>query len=81
MPAARKPKPEATEPVEVQEEAVSGDAGAAALQALTDEATSQGYFGVTNDPNPNEAYSLKSGPDSPSAASVNPATRPKQKEA
>lgn len=51
------------------------DGGAAALQALADEATSKGYFGTVPDPHPNEAYSLKSGPESPSAASHTPAAK------
>lgn len=61
-----------------KEEAVSGDAGAADLQALADQSLNQGYFGITDDPNPNEAYSLKSGPDSPSAASHTPAAKAKK---
>lgn len=71
--AARKPKVEPVDEPQVQEKAVSGDAGAAALQALADQSLEQGYFGITQDPNPNSAYSLASGPDSPSAASANPA--------
>lgn len=59
-----------------KEEAVSGDAGAADLQALADHDLKQGYFGISDqDPNPNEAYSLKTGPDSPSAAAHTPAAK------
>lgn len=46
----------------------SNDGGAAEVQAAMDEATSKGYFGTVPDPNPNEAYSIQSGPDSPTAA-------------
>lgn len=80
MAAARKSQ-EQPAADEAKEEAVPGDAGAADLQALADQSLNQGYFGVTHDPFPNEAYSLKSGPGSPSAASVNPATAAKSKEA
>lgn len=58
---------------EAKEEAVSGDAGAASLQALADKHQSQGYWGTTPDPHPNEAYSLASGPDGPSVATNTPA--------
>lgn len=44
------------------------DDGTAELQARADEATAKGYFGSTPDPHPNSAYSLASGPNSPSAA-------------
>lgn len=40
------------------------------VQAKANEAEEKGYIGTTPDPFPNEAYSLKSGPDSPSAAEV-----------
>ena len=46
------------------------DAGAAEVQAKTDEAEEKGYIGTTPDPFPNSAYSLKSGPDSPTAAEI-----------
>lgn len=49
------------------------DAGAAELQAVTDEATAKGYYGSVPDPNPNSAYSLASGPDSPAASEALPA--------
>ena len=52
-------------PAKPKEEAVSADAGAASLQAIADENLSRGYWGTTNDPYPNEAYSLQSGPESP----------------
>lgn len=74
----RKPKQSETAEPKAQEQAVSGDAGAAELQAIWDDATAKGYFGITNDPNPNEAYSLASGPDSPSAASNTPAAQAKK---
>ena len=63
-PAAKAAAPKS----EAKEVAVSGDASAAALQALADADAKKGYFGITNDPHPNEAYSLATGPDSPSAA-------------
>lgn len=44
------------------------DGGAAEVQAKVDETEEKGYFGTTPDPFPNEAYSLKSGPDSPTHA-------------
>lgn len=46
------------------------DTGAEEAQAVADEAADKGYIGFTPDPFPNEAYSLKSGPSSPSAAEV-----------
>lgn len=51
------------------------DGGAAEVQAKTDEAEEKGYIGSTPDPHPNEAYSLKSGPDSPSASDTLAALR------
>jgi len=39
----------------------------AEVQAKVDEETDDGYRGVKVDPLPNSAYSLESGPDSPSA--------------
>lgn len=48
--------------------------GAEQVQSAFDEAHAKGYFGEVPDPNPNRAYSVLSGPDSPS---VNPtATNP-----
>lgn len=61
--ATRKPKED-----HVDESAVSsppGDAGRADLQALSDDALNKGYFGSVPDKEPNEAYSLASGPDGP----------------
>ena len=43
------------------------DGGAAELQELADEAEAKGYIGTVPDPNPNEAYTLLTGPDSPTA--------------
>lgn len=43
------------------------DGGAAEVQAKADEAAEKGYIGSVPDPNPNKAYSLQSGPDSPTA--------------
>lgn len=51
------------------------DQGQAEVQQAADEATEKGYIGTTPDPFPNEAYSLKSGPDSPSAAETSTAMR------
>ena len=45
--------------------AAGEDLGQAELQAKADEAAEKGYIGSTPDPFPNEAYSLQSGPDSP----------------
>lgn len=44
------------------------DAGQDEVQAKFDEANEKGYFGTVPDGPPNSAYSLQSGPDSPSAA-------------
>lgn len=38
------------------------------VQAAVDEETEQGFRGTKVDPLPNEAYSLESGPDSPTPA-------------
>lgn len=76
--AAKKAPAKAAAPKsEPKEKAVSGsDAGAADLQALADRDLAQGYFGISDqDPNPTEAYTLKTGPDSPSAASHTPAAK------
>jgi hypothetical protein len=45
----------------------AGDAGQAEVQAKSDEDTAKGYHGVVPDGPSNEAWSLESGPDSPSA--------------
>ncbi len=44
------------------------DAGQAEVQARSDEAEEKGYLGVAPPGPPNEAFSLESGPESPSAA-------------
>ncbi len=44
------------------------DAGQAEVQARTDEAEAKGYLGTVPPGPPNEAFSLESGADSPSAA-------------
>lgn len=41
-----------------------------------EQATELGYLGVKVDPNPNEAHSLESGPDSPSAVPDNKTRSP-----
>lgn len=41
------------------------DLGQAEVQAKADEAEEKGYIGTTPDPFPNEAYSLETGPGSP----------------
>lgn len=46
------------------------DGGAAEVQAKTDEAEEKGYRGFSPDPFPNEAYSLESGTDAPSATEI-----------
>lgn len=53
------------------DDAVSDDGGAAELQQFVDDAEAKGYIGTVPDPHPNEAYSLKSGPDSPAAVTDN----------
>lgn len=45
--------------------ASSDDAGQAEVKSIRDEAREKGYEGSVPDENPNEAYSLQSGPDSP----------------
>lgn len=65
--AARTPAPE---PTEKPAKAAVSDGGAAELQKITDAALEQGFFGTTADPFPNSAYSLASGPASPSAADL-----------
>lgn len=45
----------------------SADAGQAEAQSTYDEAARKGYYGQVPDQPPNEAYTLQSGPDSPSA--------------
>lgn len=44
------------------------DLGQAEVQKKADEAQEKGYYGEAPPGPPNEAYSLKSGPDSPSHA-------------
>lgn len=46
----------------------SADAGQAEVQKNVDEEQEQGFRGAEVDPLPNSAYSLESGPDSPTAA-------------
>lgn len=41
------------------------DLGASEVQEKVDEAEEQGFLGTSVDPEPNSAYSLESGPDSP----------------
>jgi hypothetical protein len=43
------------------------DGGQAEAQSLTDQANEQGFIGTKVDPLPNEAHSLESGPDAPTA--------------
>lgn len=64
MAPAKKAAAKAAKPAP-KEVVAPADAGAADLQAIADTNTSQGYWGTTNDPHPNEAYSLASGPESP----------------
>lgn len=45
------------------------------VQAQADDAAEKGYIGTSPDPFPNEAYSLKTGPDSPTAAETADALR------
>jgi hypothetical protein len=47
------------------EPAKADDAGQAQVQAKVDVETDQGYRGVKVDPLPNLAYSIQTGPDSP----------------
>ena len=44
------------------------DAGQAEVQARSDEAEEKGYLGEVPPGPPNEAFSLESGPDSPTAS-------------
>lgn len=44
------------------------DAGQAEVQRRSDEAEAKGYIGTVPPGPPNEAFSLESGPDSPSAS-------------
>ncbi|CAN5808484.1 hypothetical protein BH24ACT15_BH24ACT15_37560 [soil metagenome] len=44
------------------------DAGQAEVQARSDEAEEKGYLGEVPPGPPNEAFSLESGPDSPSVS-------------
>jgi hypothetical protein len=43
----------------------AAESGNAEVQATADDATAKGYIGEVNDPHPNDAYSIKTGPDSP----------------
>lgn len=52
----------------------TGDLGKAEVQSAFDEANAKGYFGTAPDPVPDEQYSLKTGPDAPSAV-ADPTTR------
>lgn len=45
----------------------SGDVGQSEVQAKSDEDSAKGYHGVVPDGPDNEAWSLQSGPESPSA--------------
>lgn len=58
----------------------AGDAAAKQVQKTVDEAEDKGYFGVKVDPLPNEAYSLESGPDSPTLEDVRKASEDVRKE-
>lgn len=40
------------------------------IQEQADEVTDKGYFGTKVDPEPNEAYTLTTGPDSPKSSGV-----------
>lgn len=51
----------------VEEAKNADDAGQAEVQARMDVATEQGFIGQKVDPLPNEAHSLESGPESPTA--------------
>jgi len=54
-----------------KKDAEAADGGAAELQEFVDDAEAKGYIGFVPDPNPNKAYSLQSGPDSPAAVTDN----------
>lgn len=43
----------------------AADQGNAEVQSKVDEAEEKGYYGWVPDETPNEAYTLKSGPDAP----------------
>lgn len=81
MAARKKPDADTPEPDAVEAEAVGApgnppvdDAsveaidGAAAGGGVNPDALTAGFIGDKRDPNPNEAYSLESGPDSPLAS-------------
>lgn len=57
------------------------DVGQAEVQSKRDEAREKGYEGNVPDEQPNSAYSLQSGPDSPSAAEVQAAALAQRAEA
>lgn len=65
--ATRKPA-ETADTTEPKATADDVEIARAEIQAVHDEASDKGYFGHTPDPFPNEAYSLATGPKSPSAA-------------
>lgn len=73
-----KPAPDADTEKPADKQAVVDDVAAARaeLQAAADKQNEQGYFGTTADPFPNEAYSLETGPKSPTAAEVAAASKP-----
>ena len=56
------------------------DAGQAEMQDMMDTATKQGFIGTEVDPIPNSAYSLQSGPDSPTIDEQREALAKKQSE-
>jgi len=49
------------------------DVGQEQVQSVFDEAREKGYLGDTPESHPNSAFSLQSGPDSPSVAEQNTA--------
>ena len=53
----------------------AGDTAKAEVQEAMDEAHDKGYIGFAPDPNPNKAYTLLTGPDSPTAAESVPTTK------
>lgn len=63
MATAKKTDTETTDAV------AQADAANAEAQERMDEALSKGYIGSVPDPTPNDAYSIKSGPDSPALVS------------
>jgi hypothetical protein len=57
------------------------DAGQAEVQKAVDDGQQKGYIGVQSDAFPNEAHSLKTGPDAPSVLEQNAAAAEAQFEA